>query len=157
MECPKCGFVNADSAVKCDCGYIFNPEESSDVEVSDKNDISIQRYVLNVIVRLLFFFGVSPILLLYYHNLSSLRYFRLFDIKVNEFLLLPYGLIIFLLSGIVGSFLDIVLPKSYLIGGKIVVWGFNFSTLTWFEGMEFNVSINAGFRGKGVSIKEGRE
>jgi hypothetical protein len=66
-------------------------------------------------------------------------------------------MILFLIFGVIGSLLDIILPKNSIIGAKIAIWAFNFSTLTWFEGMEFNVSVNAGFRGKGVSIKEERE
>ena len=75
----------------------------------------------------------------------------------NIFFLLPYGLIIFIVFGIIGSILDIILPKKYIIGGRMAIWAFNFSTLTWFEGIEFNISVNTGFGGKGVSIKKERE
>ncbi len=47
--------------------------------------------------------------------------------------------------------------EKYLIGGRLAIWAFNFSTLTWFEGIEFNISVNTGFGNKGVTIKEERE
>ena len=29
MECPKCGLTNSETALRCDCGYVFqsNPQE----------------------------------------------------------------------------------------------------------------------------------
>ncbi len=110
-----------------------------------RNRTSIQRYILNVVVRLLFFFGFSPIL----------YFFPNFE--VDTLFKLPYGMILFVVLGTLGAILDIFLPKNFVLGGKLVIWAFNFSTLTWFEGLEFSVSVNAGFQGKGVSIKDERE
>ena len=154
MNCPLCDAVCAESAEKCDCGYIFKVEQNN-----QKRTTSIQRYVLNVIVRTLFFFGLSPVFYLLNANDISFTDYLISAYQNNQniYLLLPYGLIIFIVFGIIGSVLDIILPKKYLIGGKTAIWAFNFSTLTWFEGIEFSVSVNTGFGGKGVSIKEERE
>lgn len=148
INCPLCDAICDDLTEKCNCGYVF---EVKDESVTKTNSVSVQRYILNLIVRTLFFFGLSPILyLVNYPSIPSLQ-------DKSIFLLLPYGLIIFVVFGIIGAVLDIVLPKRFLIGGRMAVWAFNFSTLTWFEGMEFNVSVNTGFGGKGVSIKDERE
>ncbi len=148
INCPLCDAICDDLTEKCDCGYIFKEKDGSIVKA---NFVSAQRYILNLVVRTVFFFGLAPILYLAsYPSVPSIQ-------DKSIFLLLPYGLIIFVVFGIIGAILDIVLPKRFLIGGRMAVWAFNFSTLTWFEGMEFNVSVNTGFGGKGVSIKDERE
>jgi len=53
--------------------------------------------------------------------------------------------------------LDIALPRKYVIGGKIVAKIFNIGTLSWFEGIRFNVSVDVGASGKGISVKDERE
>ncbi len=149
VSCPLCDAIYDDLTEKCNCGYTFSVEKNEDI--TQTNTVSIQRYILNLVVRTLFFFGLSPIFyLVNYPSIPSLQ-------DKSIFLLLPYGLIIFVIFGIIGAVLDIVLPKRFLIGGRMAVWAFNFSTLTWFEGMEFNISVNTGFGGKGVSIKDERE
>lgn len=151
MNCPLCDSICVDSAEKCDCGYIFKIEENK----NNNRAVSIQRYVLNVVVRTLFFFGLSPVF--YLSSAMDTPFITYFFQNKNIFFLLPYGLIIFIVFGIIGSILDIILPKKYIIGGRMAIWAFNFSTLTWFEGIEFNISVNTGFGGKGVSIKKERE
>jgi len=70
---------------------------------------------------------------------------------------IPLGFSIAVIGLIVGSILDILLPRRYVIGGKIVAKTFNIGTLSWFEGVKFSVSVDVGASGKGISVKDERE
>ena len=69
----------------------------------------------------------------------------------------PIGLTILIVGGFIGGVLDIILPKKYVIGGKIATKSFNIGTLSVFEGIESKVEVDVGASGKGIAIKDHRE
>lgn len=128
--------------------------DEQETKVQKEGYQSIPRYLVNIFVRSLFFFGLLPILLLLEYVIIPGR----IDIwNLNPVLLIPYGLSIFIALGTIGAILDILLPKRYVIGGIIAVKGFNIGTFTWFEGIRFNISVGVDASGKGVSVKDKRE
>jgi hypothetical protein len=65
-------------------------------------------------------------------------------LKIPGNLYLPLELSIAAAGLLLGGILDIVLSRRYVIGGKIVAKTFNLGTLSWFEGIRFNVSVDVG-------------
>ena len=113
----------------------------------NEKKVSFQRYLLNILVRIVFFLAPIPVPNPFGYS--------------PEYLHLPIGLTIAILGALVGGILDIFLPRESVIGGKIAVKLFNIGTLSWFEGIEFRVKISFGAKfgakGKGISVKDIRE
>ncbi len=114
------------------------------------NEFSVQRYVLNIFVRSTFFLFPVPLELL-----KNVHFFYPWRNMIPEFI--PVGLTIFVIGGLVGGILDIILPRKYVIGGKIATKFFNIGTFSFFEGIQFNVKVNVGASGKGIAVKDHRE
>jgi len=120
-----------------------------------EESFSFQRYIINVIVRFAFCFFPIPV---HFDSLEFIHYLPLvFFYLPWEFPYLPLGFSIAVTGLIVGGALDILLPRKYVIGGKIVAKTFNIGTLSWFEGIKFSVSVDVGASGKGISVKDERE
>ena len=110
---------------------------------------SVHRYLVNIVVRMLFFLFPVPL-----HLLN-------FGYSINEMIpdYFPIGVTILIVGGVIGGVLDILLPQKYVIGGRIALKAFNIATLAWFEGIAFNVKVkvNVDAGGKGIAIKDHRE
>lgn len=127
-------------------------------EKKDNSSFSIQRYIINVVVRSAFFLLPIPIheIIHYLQN----KQFLSPDLSLPpyiDYLYVPLGLAIVVIGTIIGGILDIILPKEYVIGGKVAVKSFNIGTLSWFEGLGFKVSLDVAASGKGIAVKEERE
>ena len=122
------------------------------------SSFSIQRYIINVIVRSVFFLFPIPILGII-HYIQD-KQFLPPDLNMPiymDYLYVPLGLTIVVVGTIIGGILDIVLPSKYVIGGKVAVKSFNIGTLSWFEGLGFKVSLDIASNRKGIAVKEERE
>jgi hypothetical protein len=110
--------------------------------------------LINIIARLAFFLFPIPIAQI----LSSAQLSNT-DISIftNYIPYIPLGFSIATLGLLIGGILDILLPRKFIIGGKIVAKSFNIGTLSWFEGIRFSLSVDVGASGKGISVKDERE
>lgn len=128
-----------------------------------QTSVSVVRHLINIIIRMVFLF--APIKTLYLlklfelfrlQNSSIYRDFYNFSGYVSY---IPLGLSIVFLGALVGCILDILLPSKYVVGGKIAVKSFNIGTLSWFEGIKFNVKIDVDLESsrKGIAVKDTRE
>ena len=118
-------------------------------DVNSPKKFSVHRYLVNIVVRMLFFLFPVPL-----HLLN-------FGYSINEMIpdYFPIGVTILIVGGVIGGVLDILLPQKYVIGGRIALKAFNIATLAWFEGIDFNVKVkvNVDAGGKGIAIKDHRE
>lgn len=132
-------------------------QQNKDPKVKDRS-FSIQRYIINVIVRSAFFLLPIPV-----HKIIFLiqdqQYFPLPMILPPDvnYLYVPLGLSIALVGILIGGLLDIVMPKQSVVGGRLAVKSFNIGTLSWFEGLRFSVSLDVAASGKGIAVKDTRE
>jgi len=110
-------------------------QQNENIAEDGQKKFSIQRFLINRIVRTAFFLAPA--------------------IPIADGFFLPIGLTIFVIGGFIGGVLDIMLSRNVMAGGKVMTWAFNVGTLSFFEGIEFN--INVGTSGKGVSLKDVRE
>jgi len=123
--------------------------EDAVINENKQRKFSVHRYLVNIVVRMLFFLFPVPL-----HLLD-------FGYSINEMLpdYFPIGVTILLVGGVIGGVLDILLPQKYVVGGRIALRAFNIATLAWFEAIDFkvkvNVNVDAG--GKGIAIKDHRE
>ena len=110
---------------------------------------SVQRHILTVFVRLLFFVLPIPLFLID------------FGYEMNKALpdWIPLGVSILCIGGLIGGVLDILLPQRFLIGGRFAMKAFNIGTLAWFEGINFKVKVNLDVDAgrKGIALKDHRE
>ena len=128
------------------------------IKPNKTNSFSMQRYIVNVIVRSTFFLFPIPI----HQIIHYMQDKQFLSSELNlplyiDYLYIPLGLAIVVIGTTIGGVLDILLPKQYVIGGKIAVKSFNVGTLSWFEGLGFRVSLDVAASGKGIAVKEERE
>ena len=116
--------------------YVNTDKKQTKKRASQK--FSIQRFIINIIVRSLFFLYPVPLPIVNSH--------------VEMTIYLPIGFSILVIGVLIGGILDIFLPRKYVIGGKIATKSFNIGTISFFEGMRFKVDVGAS--GKGIALKD---
>ncbi len=132
-------------------------DQKKNSKVKDRS-FSIQRYIINVIVRSVFFLLPIPVHKIIFF-FQDQQYFPLPMILAPDvnYLYIPLGLSIALIGLLIGGLLDIVMPKQSVVGGRLAVKSFNIGTLSWFEGLRFSVSLDVAASGKGIAVKDTRE
>ena len=49
MECPRCGLINSENALRCDCGYDFESQSVKAAYYKQKLPVTIKSYIAVVI------------------------------------------------------------------------------------------------------------
>ena len=63
MECPKCGLVNVESAINCDCGYNFKTHKIENKPVDESQKITAKS-IKNIYVAGILGFTIIGIFLI---------------------------------------------------------------------------------------------